>query len=200
MRIAEQERKYYNKWKTYESDLECDGWQVPRLLIDNFKNFLKGGETILDIGCGTGFVGVELKRIGWRGSLIGVDISELRMREALEKDVYQACFQMDAERLGFLDKTFDVVLSSAVVGLTGPKSVLEMHRVLKIGGLIGCAAVKFRNVRGGDKRSSVSCFGRLPSTIELDRIDIGTGYSGMRNDERYILYILRLMSKKLKNT
>lgn len=197
MRIAEQEREYYNDWESYESDLHDDGWQVPRLLVENIRHLLRGGEKVLDMGCGTGLVGVELQRIGWKGCLIGIDISERRISEALEKHVYRACFHMDANRLGFPDEKFDVILASALVGLTGPKSVLEMHRVLKTEGFIGCAVGELKNVSGGSKRfqSSVSCFNRLSDMSEINSTDLGTGYSGKRNDEHYFLYVLRRTTK-----
>lgn len=197
MRTVKRQRQYYNKWDNYESDLENDGWQIPCLLVKHTKHFLFGGEKILDICCGTGLVGVELKKVGWHGHLVGVDVSERRIGEALEKDIYQACFQMDANKLGFFDERFDVVLSSAVVGLTGSRSVREMCRVLKVCGLVGCAAGEFRYAFGGSTRfrSSISCMDKLPDMARLDHIDLGSGYSGTRKDEHYILRILRRIVK-----
>ena len=201
MRISKQEREYYNSWDTYESDLRDDGWRVPRQLVNNIKHFLRGGEMILDVGCGTGLVGVELQKIGWAGCLVGIDISERRINEAVKKNIYRACFHMDADHLGFPNEKFDVILASALVGITGPRSVLEMRRVLKTSGLIGCAVGELKHVSGGSKRfkSSISCFDKLSDMRKVNFKDLGTGYSGKRNDEHYILYILRHTAKTKQN-
>jgi len=196
MRTAIQERQFYNAWDTYEKDLHEEGWQIPHLLVQSIRPFLRGGETILDVGCGTGFIGAELRKIGWHGILFGVDIAELRLAEAAKKSIYKSCLRMNANHLQFPGRFFNIVLSGAVVGLTGPKSVKEMYRVVKAGGLVACAAGEIKDMFGGSERfkSSIRCMRRLSNAQQILRKDLGTGYRGGRDDEHYILFIFRRLA------
>ena len=99
---------------------------------------------------------------------------------------------MDANKLEFKDCSFDVVVSSGVVGLTGPKSIDQMYRVVKVGGLIACTIVELNNNSGAKKRFHNSCTHiNYLSGQKLKYVDLGTGYSGERDDEHHVLYIFR---------
>ena len=193
MRTSLQERRYYNRWGTYEKDLSNDGWQVPYLLVKHVRSFLGHGQTVLDIGCGTGLVGVELMKAGWYGQLVGIDIAERRLREAIKKSIYSSCFCMNADKLGFESGVFDAVLSSAVVGLTGKNSVREMCRVVKNGGVVAFAAGELKSQAGSRKRYkiAVNYITKLSNMEQIYSVDLGTGYCGGRTDEHYVLYIFR---------
>ena len=45
--------------------------------------------TVLDAGCGTGRVGVELAATGWDGTLVGVDLSAGMLAVAAETAYYE---------------------------------------------------------------------------------------------------------------
>lgn len=90
------------------------------------------GKLLLDVGCGTGSLGLYLKSLGAR--VIGVDIAEGQVRLAQEGGIVAAV--QDVNNLAFGDELFDVVVCSATLHLTrvlGP-CVAEMHRVLKTSG------------------------------------------------------------------
>ncbi len=71
---------------------------------------LDGGERILDIGCGDGYVTAQIAERLPRGSIVGVDPSP-RMIEAARRRITSASFQAgDVTRLTF-DAEFDVVTS-----------------------------------------------------------------------------------------
>jgi len=191
---AVQERRYYNALDEYESGLKKVGWAVPRLLVKYLKPLLNGGELMLDVGCGPGFVGTELKRASWQGKLIGVDIAERRLKESAAKSIYTSCAHANAYRLCFPSGTFDVVVSSAMVGLTGTSSVCEMWRVLKIGGILACVAGEFKKESWSRRRlrDSLRRFTQLPCASQLLRLDLGRGYlRDSCDNEHYVLAILR---------
>ena len=128
-----------------------------------FDQLLKGrltqGMMMLDAGCGSGRNLVYFLRNGF--SVFGVDISAeavhtIRTLAANVADVPAENFRVEpVERMSFPDKSFDVVLSSAVLHFAEDENhwramVNEMWRVLRPGGIF---------------------FARLASTIGQDRLE-----------------------------
>ena len=101
------------------------------------------GESVLDIGCGTGSLALAAKRrVGPSGSVSGVDASPemiARARRKASKAHLDITFSMAAvEALPFQDGQFDVALSTLMLHHL-PRQVrrqcaAELHRVLKPGG------------------------------------------------------------------
>ncbi|MFN2399897.1 MAG: methyltransferase domain-containing protein [Gemmatimonadaceae bacterium] len=120
---------------------------------------LQSGESVLDVGCGTGTLAIAAKRsVGPAGSVHGVDASPAmiaRARKKAKKAGAEVIFETGlAESLPFPDARFDVVLSTVMLHhlprKTRQQGVCEMRRVLKPGGRL--LAVDFggasRNGRG----------------------------------------------------
>ena len=80
---------------------------------------LRGGEHILDVGCGDGKVTAELARAVPQGSVTGIDISPEMIRFARASFSHEAVpnleFQMMDARHICLARRFDVVFSSSVL-------------------------------------------------------------------------------------
>lgn len=106
---------------------------------------LKRGESVLDIGCGTGTLAIAAsQRVGRKGSVSGVDASPEMLARARKK-ASKAGAVIDfkngvVEALPFGDGQFDAVLSTMTLHHLGPKSRLEcareVRRVLKPGGRV----------------------------------------------------------------
>lgn len=100
-----------------------------------------GGQSVLDIGCGTGVVALRALRAGAREAVCG-DISMHAMEAAKKKDLSRPNVlrfaQLDAEALPFVDGSFDAVLSGTSFGLFPDQrqALREMVRVAKTGGLV----------------------------------------------------------------
>lgn len=104
------------------------------------------GETLLDLGCGTGvecFIGA--KAVGREGRSIGVDMTDAMLaiaREAQTHVSHELGYKNTEFRKGFLeslpleDNCIDVVISNCVVNLSHNKRRVfsEIFRVLKPGG------------------------------------------------------------------
>jgi phosphatidylethanolamine/phosphatidyl-N-methylethanolamine N-methyltransferase len=99
------------------------------------------GGRILDVGIGTG---ISLHDFSHNNRVIGVDISEPMLRKA-QKRVAEANLAnveglavMDAEKLGFPDNAFDVLVAQYVItAVPNPDATLdEFVRVTKPGGEI----------------------------------------------------------------
>jgi phosphatidylethanolamine/phosphatidyl-N-methylethanolamine N-methyltransferase len=99
------------------------------------------GGRILDVGIGTGISLMDFSR---RNRIVGVDISEPMLRRARRRvldadlDNVDCLAVMDAERLGFPDNFFDVVVAQYVItAVPNPDATLsEFARVTRPGGEI----------------------------------------------------------------
>lgn len=88
--------------------------------------------TLLEICCGTGMVGRNLKAAGWH--VCGVDLTRGMAEEANQ---HFPCICSPAETVPYLDNTFDVVLLRQAYFLLddGQKVLAEASRVLKPDGI-----------------------------------------------------------------
>jgi predicted TPR repeat methyltransferase len=96
----------------------------------------------LDLGCGTGLSGVELRRVAER--IDGVDLSARMLDRARERQVYQQLER--AELLAFLQSTpqrYDLIAAADVFSYVGPLDGVfaAVQRVLEPGGA-WCFAVE----------------------------------------------------------
>lgn len=115
--------------------------QLRAMTVDLAK--IQPGETILDVGCGTGDLTLAAKtRAGQVGSVAGVDAAPEMIAFARRKAAHaqiEVDFRVSAvEALPFPDASFDVVLSSLMMHhlplAVKQQGLLEIRRVLKPGG------------------------------------------------------------------
>jgi ubiquinone/menaquinone biosynthesis C-methylase UbiE len=104
---------------------------------------LKSGESVLDVGCGTGTLTMAAKRhVGAEGRVVGIDASPemiARARKKAARAGLDITFDTATiEAMPFADGSFDVVVSSAMLhhlpDETRRKGLQEVRRVLKPGG------------------------------------------------------------------
>lgn len=83
-------RGIYDEWsQTYDSDIEAWGYEAPSVAAALLASQLPVGAQVLDAGCGTGKVGMELQRLGFH-DVVGVDISEQSLDLAGATGAYRA--------------------------------------------------------------------------------------------------------------
>lgn len=146
----------------------------PMVLLGLNKLNAKAGETILEVGFGTGNALLILaEAIGQSGKVVGLDISRGMFNVACEKienaslcqrvDIHQG----DAVALPFQDNSFDAVFSSFTLELFDtpeiPIVLAECRRVLKPSGRI-CIVALARDTHENIPTRIYECFHRyLPS-------------------------------------
>ena len=84
--------------------------------------------SVLDLGCGTGLAGLELKQFSQ--NLEGIDLSESMLEQARKKSVYDKLIHGDiVEHLSTTDLDFDYFLSTDVFVYVGDLS--DIFRLIK---------------------------------------------------------------------
>lgn len=125
---------YDDKWKKYLASTE-------QALLEQLK--LKGKETLLDAGCGTGsLIAAIQQKFKHRGKILGFDITPAMLDLAeyhLSKDRFNKTLSLElahCENFSAKNNSVDVVISSSVLHhLPHPDHALaEFHRVLKKNG------------------------------------------------------------------
>ena len=115
--------------------------RLRRMTID--LALLKPGESLLDVGCGTGGVTIPAKeRLGPSGKAVGVDPAPEMIDVARQKAQHKGTdvdFRIGViENLPFPDASFDVVTASLMIHHLPVhlqvKGLAEIYRVLKPGG------------------------------------------------------------------
>ena len=101
------------------------------------------GERVLDVGCGCGETSLELgRRVGAKGSVLGVDISTIMLERARERGAGVKNVQFlaaDAQTHPFAPASFDVIFSRfGVMFFQDPRAAFaNLARALVPGGRIG---------------------------------------------------------------
>ena len=150
----------YSDWAgNYDADLVGEmGYQAPRAAAELLHASLASpGAHILDAGCGTGLVGEELCRLGYR-RLVGLDYSADMLQHARAKNVYEELLQGDLTKtLALKADQFDatICVGTFTLGHVGPSAIAELVRVTKPSGLI-CISVRDEAWQQDDYATSIS--------------------------------------------
>ena len=153
---------------------------------------LKPGETILDLGSGGGIdVFLAAKKVGVKGSVIGVDMNEAMIKRAREA-ANEYGFENVEFRLGEIedmpvdDSTIDAIISNCVINLSPdkPRVFREANRVLKPGGRITV--------------SDIVTEGEIPEEIRRDLNSWASCVSGALPQKEYLRDIEAAGFKKPK--
>ena len=134
-----------------------DGYELlmgrwSRRLAEPFLDFVgvADGESVLDVGCGTGCLASALTRRCELGRLLGIDLAAAYVAHAARQHTDpRVTFRVgDACALDLPDRNFDRVLSLLVLHFVpnGEKAIGELRRVARPGAIVGAAVW---DVRGG---------------------------------------------------
>lgn len=105
---------------------------------------LRGGESVLDVGCGTGLVALKLAALPASrrpARIVGIDAAARMVEKARRKARGLDCVRFDvvaAEQLPYADGSFDAAVSTMffhhVEFAVKVRTLNEVHRALKPGG------------------------------------------------------------------
>ena len=133
--------EFYNEWginNKYDKDMVDWNYTGPKETTEVFIRYNKYKEAkIYDAGCGTGLVGVELKKCGYK-NFFGADLSQ-KLLNLVPKNLYQKLDKVDLNKpINETDNTFDAVMcvGTFTFGHVKPPALDEFIRITKNKGLI----------------------------------------------------------------
>jgi ubiquinone/menaquinone biosynthesis C-methylase UbiE len=113
-----------------------------RQLAPLFVEFagVRDGETVLDVGCGTGSLSATLARVTGASKIVGIDPSSGFVEYARTQNADpRLTFEIgDAQALPYPDESFDRSVALLIVNFIpdAPKAAKEMRRVTRSGGIV----------------------------------------------------------------
>ncbi len=141
LKTTEEIMKYYDEWGTnnkYDKDMVEWDYTGPKETVETFKNYANNKEIkIYDAGCGTGLVGVELKKCGYT-NFDGVDLSQ-KLLDLVPNGLYKNLSKADLNKpLNIKDNEYDAVLcvGTFTFGHVKPPALDEFIRITKNKGLL----------------------------------------------------------------
>jgi predicted TPR repeat methyltransferase len=141
---AENHEELMDAYKDWAGDYERDtvqeyGYTAHIESANALNSALDSKESrILDAGCGTGLVGLELSRLGYR-HMDALDYSTEMLAQAEKKAVYNELIQADLSKpLDLPDNKYDAVncTGTFTYGHVGADAFEELIRVTRPGGIV----------------------------------------------------------------
>lgn len=132
------ERSFHRGAQQYDRHTPVQQRVVQRLLKNLSAELSKEPQRVLDIGCGTGQLLLQLAQQYPHASLTGLDLANNMLQLAIERLGDSATLlQGDAERLPCKDNSFDLVVSTSTLQWLEQCDTCfgEVRRVLEPGGL-----------------------------------------------------------------
>ena len=141
LKTSEELLKYYQDWagnNKYNKDMVNWNYTAPQETVSILKKYASNKNfRILDAGCGTGLVGIELKKYGY-SNIEGVDFSQ-SMLDLVPQDIYKKIEKIDLNKpLKFEDNMYDILMcvGTFTYGHVKSKALDELIRITKNRGLI----------------------------------------------------------------
>jgi len=95
---SEEVENSYDSWApTYDDTLAEWDYRAPEEAVIILQNAIPKNSRILDVGCGTGLMGVALRKANFSGPIDGIDISAESLSTAKKCDVYRSLRQVDLQ-------------------------------------------------------------------------------------------------------
>jgi ubiquinone/menaquinone biosynthesis C-methylase UbiE len=141
LKTTDEVMRYYDDWgleNKYDQDMVDWKYSGPKETVEVFKKYTKDkGIKIYDAGCGTGLVGVELKKNGYN-NYDGADLSQ-KLLDLVPNNLYKKLLKVDLnKKINIQNNTYDAVMcvGTFTFGHVKPPALDEFIRITKNEGLI----------------------------------------------------------------
>jgi len=141
LKTTDEVMKYYDEWgekDKYNKDMVEWNYTGPQETVDVFRKYTENKEMLIfDAGCGTGLVGLQLKKFGFK-YFHGADLSQ-KLLDTVPKQLYQKLIKVDLNKpIDVKDNFYDAIMcvGTFTFGHVKPQALDEFVRVTKKDGLI----------------------------------------------------------------
>ena len=141
LKKTEEIMKYYDQWgegNKYDNDMIEWNYTGPKETSEVLNKHVKDKNIkIYDAGCGTGLVGIELKKFGF-SKFYGADLSQ-KLLNLVPKDLYKKLDKVDLnQKINEEDNFFEAVMcvGTFTFGHVKPPALDEFIRITKNNGFI----------------------------------------------------------------
>ena len=141
LKAGKEVEDYYDEWTVenkYDKDMVDWNYTGPKETSEVLVKYEKNKNSkIYDAGCGTGLVGIELKKHGF-SNFFGADLSQ-KLLDLVPKDLYQKLEKIDLNKvIQEKDNSFNAVMcvGTFTFGHVKPPALDEFIRITKNKGLI----------------------------------------------------------------
>ena len=141
LKTTDEVMRYYDEWgdkDKYNKDMLDWNYTGPKETSEIFNKYEKNKDIIIfDAGCGTGLVGLELKKYGFK-NFHGADLSQTLL-DSVPNNLYQKLTKVDLNKtIEAKDNSYDAVMcvGTFTFGHVKPNALDEFVRITKSGGLI----------------------------------------------------------------
>ena len=141
LKAGKEVEDYYDEWTVenkYDKDMVDWKYSGPQETVDLLKKHTPSKDIkILDAGCGTGLVGIELKKNGFQ-NFDGADFSQ-KMLDLVPMNIYRNLFKIDLnKKIDIKDNTYEGItcVGTFTFGHVNPPALDEMVRISKTDSLI----------------------------------------------------------------
>tara|TARA_Y100001970_G_scaffold291738_1_gene430105 strand:+ start:588 stop:1217 length:630 start_codon:yes stop_codon:yes gene_type:complete len=141
LKTTKEVMKYYDEWgekNKYNKDMIEWNYTGPKESVNTLKKYLKNKDALIfDAGCGTGLVGIELKKFNYT-NFHGADLSQ-KLLDTIPEKLYQKLVKVDLNQpIDVKDGVYDVVMciGTFTFGHVKANALDEFIRITKNEGLI----------------------------------------------------------------
>ena len=141
LKTTDEVMEYYDEWgvkNKYDQDMIDWDYTGPKETVGTFIKYAKGKNIkILDAGCGTGLVGIELKKYNYL-NIDGMDLSK-KLLDLVPQGYYQNLNQVDLNKpIKVKNNTYDAIMcvGTFTFGHVKPHALDEFVRISKNKSLI----------------------------------------------------------------
>ena len=121
--------KYYDDWsENYDATLKLWNYQAPKKSIKFLKettNFKPNN--ILDLACGTGLFGAELKKVYPKSHIYGSDISKKSLKISSEKKMSILLASHNMDEVKRLCKSILMMKEGKIIDRGTPSEIINKH-------------------------------------------------------------------------
>ena len=141
LKTTDEIMKYYDTWgvkNQYDHNMIDWNYSGPKETAQVFKKYAKNKDIkIYDAGCGTGLVGAELKKFGYK-YFDGADLSQ-KLLDLVPKELYQNLSKVDLNKnIEIKNNTYDAIMcvGTFTFAHVKPHALYEFVTIVKNKGLI----------------------------------------------------------------